>query len=138
MNPGYQGGNQAGANTQRRVEAARRADRIALLGRYRMERECCGGSKVKQNEQAVLGGDLLARTVERTVAAGVVGRQALSSGVYIRNLEKEVVEASKERFAAYVRYEPPAPCPTYVINPAVAVPSDKYCYPTRFTGNPRY
>jgi hypothetical protein len=156
--PGYAGGNQAGAVVRNAVDAARRADRLALLGRYR-EQRCCvstsvSGSASSQIFAATVSNDIsgyvlpsnrIDRLVERVVALGPKGNAAvLTSGVYTDNLRREVIEASKDpfnpetRFQFYERYQPPAPCPTYVRNPAVPKAPDAYCYPTRFTGNPRY
>lgn len=151
--PGYAGGNQAGAVVRNAVDAARRADRLALLGRYR-EQRCCtsdsaGGSAGRTNASNELvkpsATDRIEDKVAQVVALGPKGNAAvLTSGVYIDNLRRITEAAAKDpfnpttRFSAYNRYQPPAPCPTYVRNPALATPSDAYCYPTRFTGNPRY
>ena len=147
--PGYAGGNQAGAVVRNAVDAARRADRLALLGRYR-EQRCCGSqifAATASNDISgyVLPSNRIDNLVERVVALGPKGSTAvLTSGVYTDNLRREVIEASKDpfnpatRFQAYERYQPPEPCPTYTRNPAVPTAPDAYCYPTRFTGNPRY
>ncbi len=149
--PGYAGGNQAGAVVRNAAEAARRADRLALLGRYREQRCCISGSVSGRANPGndisgyVLPSNRIDSLVERVVALGPKGNAAvLTSGVYTDNLRREVIEASKDpfnpetRFQAYERYQPPEPCPTYVRNPAVPKAPDAYCYPTRFTGNPRY
>ena len=146
--PGYAGGNQAGAVVRNAVDAARRADRLALLGRYREQRCCLGtGSQTNVSNELVKPSatDRIEDKVAQVVAQGPKGNAAvLTSGVYIDNLRRETEAAAKDpfnpttRFSAYNRYEPPAPCPTYTRNPALATPSDAYCYPTRFTGNPRY
>ena len=157
--PGYVGGNQAGAVVRNAAEAARRADRLALLGRYREQRCCTGtstsGSAPSERLRAatasndisgyVLPSNRIDNLVERVVALGPRGSTAvLTSGVYTDNLRREVIEASKDpfnpetRFHFYERYQPPDPCPTYTRNPAVPTAPDAYCYPTRFTGNPRY
>lgn len=149
--PGYAGGNQAGAVVRNAVDAARRADRLALLGRYR-EQRCCinaSGSAGRTNVSNELvkptTTDIIEDKVAHVVAMGPKGNAAvLTSGVYIDNLRRETEEAAKDpfnpttRFSAYNRYQPPEPCPTYVANPAVPRAPDAYCYPTRFTGTPRY
>ena len=146
--PGYAGGNQAGAVVRNAVDAARRADRLALLGRYREQRCCLGtGSQTNASNELVKPSatDRIEDKVAQVVALGPKGNAAvLTSGVYIDNLRRETIAASTDpfnpttRFSAYNRYQPPDPCPTYVANPAVPRAPDAYCYPTRFTGTPRY
>jgi hypothetical protein len=144
--PGYAGGNQASAVVRNAAETARRADRLALLGRYR-EQRCCGEYKTNASNELVkpTATDRIEDKVERVNALGPRGSNAvLTSGVYIDNLRRETIVASTDpfnpttRFSAYNRYQPPEPCPTYVANPAVPRAPDAYCYPTRFTGTPRY
>ena len=145
--PGYAGGNQASAVARNAVDAARRADRLALLSRYR-EQRCCGGVyRTNASNELVkpTATDRIEDRVERIVALGPKGSTAvLTAGVYTDNLRRETIAASTDafnpntRFSSYNRYQPPEPCPTYVANPAVPRAPDAYCYPTRFTGTPRY
>lgn len=145
-----QSANMSSSIVRRAAESAVRADRLALLGRLRGGAAgCCVGSLAQgqgQGQGNAISGTAVAQDLSRrTIAEGPKGNaRVLTAGVYIDNLRRETIEASRDqfnpdtRFSRYDRYQPPEPCPTYVRNPAVPVAPAGSCYPSRFYGSGKY
>jgi hypothetical protein len=140
-----QSANMSSSIVRRAAESAVRADRLALLGRLRGA-DCCQGKVSSQAQGNAISGTAVAADLSRrTIAEGPKGNaRVLTAGVYIDNLRRETIEASRDqfnpdtRFSRYDRYQPPEPCPTYVRNPAVPVAPAGNCYPSRFYGSGKY
>lgn len=143
-----QSANFASSVARRAAEVAKKADRLALLGRMRGGVDCCQAGyrvDIQKGIQSTSQSSLASDLSRRTVAEGPKGNaRVLTAGVYIDNLRRETIEASKDqfnpttRFSVYDRYQPPEPCPTYTRNPAVPVAPAGNCYPSRFYGSGKY
>lgn len=155
--PGYRSANLGSAVVKNAVDSAKRADRIALLSRMRAP-DCCppkasAGAAQASNDyltnrnakiiacsNSLIRADISANGVN---SIGNINGRSLLSSVYLKNKLDDTIAKESDpfnpdtRFSRYNRYQPPAPCPTYQGNSAVPYAPTSYCYPTRFTGNPR-